>query len=123
MTEKHRRGFGLPFFAACCVASAAMAQDAADNLSLRTERSLDFIADEGTWIALDISPDGRTIMFDLLGDIYALGAEGGEARPVLQGMAFETHPVFSADGGKFAFISDRSGSANLWIANADGSGL
>ncbi|MFC6037339.1 amidohydrolase family protein [Hyphococcus aureus] len=86
-------------------------------------RTLDFEVDEGTWVALDVSPDGGTILFDLLGDIYALNIDGGKARPVLQGPAFETHPVFSPDGKQFAFISDRSGSSNLWIANVDGSGL
>lgn len=82
---------------------------------------LRFEAREGTWMAPDISPDGRTILFDLLGDIYALDAAGGTARPLLTGDAFETQPVFSPDGRQIAFISDRSGAANLWVANADGS--
>lgn len=86
--------------------------------------TLSFQASEGTWMGLDLSPDGRTILFDLLGDIYALDARaGGSARPVLKGNPFETHPVFSPDGKRFAFISDRSGSNNVWIANVDGSGL
>lgn len=82
---------------------------------------LTFQAQEGTWMAPDISPDGRTILFDLLGDIYALDAGGGTARPVLTGDAFETQPVFSPDGSQIAYVSDKSGAANLWVANADGS--
>jgi len=82
---------------------------------------LKFEAREGTWMAPDISPDGRTILFDLLGDIYALDAAGGTARPLLAGDALETQPVFSPDGKRIAFISDRSGAANLWVADADGS--
>ncbi|MCW4460680.1 amidohydrolase family protein [Sphingomonas sp. BT-65] len=82
---------------------------------------LQFEAREATWMAPDIAPDGRTILFDLLGDIYALDAAGGTARPLLTGDAFETQPVFSPDGRQIAFISDRSGAANLWVANADGS--
>ena len=82
---------------------------------------LQFEAREGTWMAPDISPDGRTILFDLLGDIYTLDAAGGAARPLLTGDAFETQPVFSPDGKQIAFISDKSGAANLWVANADGS--
>lgn len=101
----------------------ALASDETDSLPLTAQRRLDFVTDEGTWMALDVSPDGRTILFDLLGDIYALDTGGGEARPLLQGMAFETHPVFSPDGETFAFISDRSGSANLWVASVDGGEL
>lgn len=82
---------------------------------------LTFETREGTWMAPDVSPDGRTILFDLLGDIYALDAGGGAARPLLTGDAFETQPVFSPDGRQIAYISDKSGAANLWVANADGS--
>ena len=69
----------------------------------------------------DISADGRTILFDLLGDIFSLNIRGGVAKPVLTGAPFESHPVFSPDGLSFAFTSDRSGVMNLWVANADGS--
>jgi Tol biopolymer transport system component len=95
----------------------------APALSLVPDQRLSFEVDEGTWIAPDLSPDGRTIFFDLLGDIYALDASGGAARPILRGLAFESQPVFSPDGRQFAFVSDRSGASNLWIANIDGTGL
>lgn len=108
--------FSLTLLAAPSVRAA---QD--DGLTLRAARSLSYQADEATWMQPDLSPDGRTILFDLLGDIYALDRKGGEARPLLTGMAFERNPVFSPDGSKIAFISDRSGVTNLWIANADGS--
>lgn len=103
--------------------AAGTSDEATNQLPLKPGRSLDFHVDEGTWMALDVSPDGETILFDLLGDIYALDMDGGEARPVLQGMAFETNPVFSPDGKQIAFISDRSGSSNLWVADVDGGGL
>jgi Tol biopolymer transport system component len=77
--------------------------------------------DEGTWMSPDITPDGRTIIFDLLGDIYLLDAKGGAARPLLTGPAFESQPAFSPDGSRIAFVSDRSGANNLWVADADGS--
>lgn len=86
------------------------------------DRTLEFTAREGTWMHPDVSPDDRTILFDLLGDIYAVDAGGGAARPLLTGPPFESQPVFSPDGRHIAFISDRSGITNLWIANADGSG-
>lgn len=103
-------------------AHPALAQDS-KGLTLTPTRTLDYAAHEATWMQPDISPDGKTILFDLLGDIYALDVAGGTARPLLTGMAFEHNPVFSPDGTRFAFISDRSGVTNLWIANADGTGL
>lgn len=97
---------------------------AQEGLTLQPTRTLKLSAHTATWTQLDLSPDGRTILFDVLGDIYALDAQnGGTARPVLTGMAFESNPVFSPDGKRFAFISDRSGAMNLWIANIDGTGL
>lgn len=84
------------------------------------ERSLDLRLSEGTWMHPDVSPDGRTILFNILGDIFRVGADGGPAQPVLAGTAFETNPVYSPDGKHFAFISDRSGVTNLWVADADG---
>ena len=86
-------------------------------------RTLEFTAREGSWMQPDVSPDGRTIIFDLLGDIYTLPIEGGRARPLLTGDAFESHPAFSPDGRRIAFVSDRSGVINLWIADADGRNL
>ena len=94
---------------------------ASAQLSLQPSRTLDTTLEEGTWMQPDISPDGRTVLFDLLGDIFSLDIRGGVARPVLTGNPFESHPVFSPDGRSFAFTSDRSGVMNLWVANADGS--
>ena len=42
-------------------------------------------------------------------------------RALTGGMAFDTQPAFSPDGQWIAFVSDRSGADNLWIAGADGS--
>lgn len=93
----------------------------ADGLSLKPARTLDLTLQESTWMQPDLSPDGKTIVFNLLGDIYAIDSKGGDARPVLTGQAFETAPVYSPDGKSIAFVSDRSGVTNLWIANTDGS--
>ncbi len=76
--------------------------------------------DEGTWMNLDVSPDGQTIAFDLLGDIYVMPIEGGEATPIATGPVWDMQPRFSPDGSRIAFTSDRSGGDNLWVMNADG---
>ncbi len=76
---------------------------------------------EGTWMALDVSPDGREIVFDLLGDIYVMPIEGGEARAIASGVAWDMQPKFSPDGTRIAFTSDRGGGDNIWIMNRDGS--
>ncbi|MDX2032430.1 MAG: amidohydrolase family protein [Blastocatellia bacterium] len=92
------------------------------GLSLKPERKIEFTTDEGTWISLDVSPDGQTILFELLGDLYTMPIAGGEAKPLVTGMAFDSQPRYSPDGKLIAFISDREGADNLWIANADGTG-
>lgn len=84
------------------------------DLPLKPEREVKFTTQEGTWMSLDVSPDGKTLAFDLLGDIYTLPIEGGKATPFTSGMAYETHPRFSPDGNKILFTSDRAGSDNLW---------
>ncbi|MBT3425396.1 MAG: amidohydrolase family protein [Gammaproteobacteria bacterium] len=68
----------------------------------------------GTWMSLDVSPDGRQVVFDLLGDIYLLPINGGEAVPIIEGISWDIQPRFSPDGGSIAFTSDRDGGDNIW---------
>ncbi|MCC6429046.1 MAG: PD40 domain-containing protein [Phycisphaerales bacterium] len=75
----------------------------------------------GTWLSLDVSPDGSEIVFDLLGDIYALPIGGGEARSLTSGIAWDMQPRFSPDGKSIAFTSDRAGGDNIWVMARDGS--
>jgi imidazolonepropionase-like amidohydrolase/Tol biopolymer transport system component len=76
---------------------------------------------EGTWLSLDVSPDGNEIAFDLLGDIYTIPMTGGEARSLTSGIAWDMQPRYSPNGKWIAFTSDRAGGDNIWIMNRDGS--
>ncbi len=84
-------------------------------------RKIKIDVDEGTWMNVDVSPDGRTIAFDLLGDIYTMPIAGGAPTRIAEGLPFEMQPRFSPDGSKIAFTSDRGGGDNLWVMNRDGS--
>ena len=100
--------------------SAAKAAVKSKTLPLIPTRSLRFTATEGTWISLDVAPDGRTILFELLGDLYTLPIAGGTATRITSGQGFDMQPRYSPDGKSIVFVSDRNGSENLWIADADG---
>ncbi len=83
-----------------------------------TEHS--FTTNEGTWMNLDVSPDGKTIAFDMLGDIYTMPVTGGKAKAIRTGIPFELQPRFSPDGTKISFTSDAGGGDNIWVMNTDG---
>ncbi|MEX0846132.1 MAG: amidohydrolase, partial [Balneolaceae bacterium] len=92
----------------------------ADNdLPMEPGRVIEFNTTEGTWMSLDISPDGKHIVFDLMGDIYRIPAEGGKAEQLTDGMAFDTHPRYSPDGSYVLFTSDASGEEDLFYVNVD----
>lgn len=84
------------------------------DLPLEAERKIRIKTDEGSWMSLDVSPDGKTIAFDMLGDLYLLPVSGGKAERLTEGLAFDSHPKFSPDGKKILFMSDRSGGNNAW---------
>ena len=77
--------------------------------------NLEFSTSEGTWMSCDVSPDGKQIIFDLLGDIYVIPINGGLATPLTSGPAWDVQPTYSNDGKSIAFTSDRSGGDNIWI--------
>ncbi len=62
---------------------------------------------------LDVSPDGKTIAFDMLGDIYTMPISGGTAKAIRTGIPFEIQPRFSPDGTKISFTSDAGGGDNI----------
>ena len=83
---------------------------------------VDFTTDVGTWMSVDLSPDGDWVVFDLLGHVYRVPSAGGEAELLTRdaGVSTNYHPRYSPDGTLIAFVSDREGQNNLWVMNADG---
>src|SRR5689334_2340379 len=90
------------------------------GLPLNPTKKLAFTTDEGTWLSLDVAPNGNSIVFELLGDIYTIPMAGGKATRITSGQSFDAQPHYSPDGKSIVFVSDRSQSDNLWIVNADG---
>ena len=89
------------------------------GLPLEPTRTLRFTAESGTWISLDVSPDGSQIVFDHLGDLYLLPIGGGAATRLTEGLSFDAQPRFSPDGNRIVYISDRSGAENVWVISTD----
>jgi Tol biopolymer transport system component len=87
---------------------------------LKPTRTIRFTTDEGTYLSLNLSPEGKTIVFDLLGDIYTLAITGGKAKRITSGLAFDSQPSFSPDGKTILFVSDRNGQSNLWLMDSNG---
>ncbi len=98
------------------------AQDSWDvsNPDLGETTSLSFTTDEGTWMNLDVSPDGSQIVFDILGDIYIMPVNGGTATPLRTGHAYEVQPRFSPNGTQILFTSDAGGGDNIWVMDTNG---
>lgn len=88
--------------------------------SLGAGTPLEFVTPEGTWMNIDVSPDGKHLAFDLLGDIYLLPIEGGEATLIAGGPAYEVQPRFSPDSQWLSYTSDKDGADNIWIMKRDG---
>ena len=112
--------------AAPAAAPAAVAEEKAPKWDVAappglTVRQIAIDTDEGSWMNLDVSPDGRTIAFDLLGDIYTMPVTGGTPTRIAEGLPFETQPRFSPDGTRIAFTADRGGGDNIWTMHRHGS--
>ncbi|MDP2496445.1 MAG: amidohydrolase family protein [Candidatus Palauibacterales bacterium] len=86
-------------------------------------REIDFTTTEGTGMSVDVAPGGGWLVFDLMGHVYRMPMEGGQAESLTQesGLAWNGHPRISPDGEHIAFVSDRAGQQDLWIMGADGS--
>ena len=100
----------------------AAAEEAWDITAPRglTVRQVPIRTNEGTWMDVAVSPDGGTLAFSLLGDIYTMPITGGAPTRIAHGLAWEIQPRFSPDGRRIAFTSDRGGADNIWVMDRNG---
>ncbi|WP_163936307.1 amidohydrolase family protein [Paraferrimonas sp. SM1919] len=119
-----------PLSAIACAVTLALPVYAKDtpkwDVNNPTDASFNTVkinTERGTWMNVSLSPDGDTIVFDLLGDIYTMDADGGQATPILKGIGWHMQPSFSPDGKRIAFTSDMGGGDNIWVMDVDGSNL
>jgi imidazolonepropionase-like amidohydrolase/Tol biopolymer transport system component len=113
--------FFLLIIAGCANAQDDKKWNVAEPEGSWTYKTVNFNTDEGTWMNLDVSPDGKQIVFDMAGDIYIIPIAGGKAKALRTGLPFEIQPRFSPDGKKISFTSDAGGGDNIWVMNTDGS--
>ena len=124
------RGLAMAATVALSVAAPARSQSVsssptkssveAKTLPLTPARWAKFTTSKGTWMSLDVSPDGQTIVFDLVGDLYTIPITGGTATRLTNGLAHDALPRFSPDGKTIVFVSDRDGNDNVWTISTDG---
>ncbi|MFN5319758.1 MAG: amidohydrolase family protein [Bacteroidia bacterium] len=118
--------FSIGLFVLPCMAQKKKSDSKKDesiwnvNSPTGPTKSHSFELTEGTWMNLDLSPDGTQIVFDLLGDVYIMPSSGGEARCLRSGAAFEVQPRFSPDGKSISFTSDAGGADNIWVMDLQG---
>ena len=117
--NSRRRVTGRRLAALAC--ACALATVAAAKLPLKAERTIAFETNAVTWLSLDVSPDGTTLLIEAVGDLYTLPSTGGTATRITEGMAFDSQPRYSPDGKRIVFVSDRDGSEDVWVAATDGS--
>lgn len=98
----------LILFISLCISSVVIAQGASDDGIARWLRNP------------AISPDGKTIVFGYMGNLYSVSADGGVAVPLTVGDDYKQNPVWSNDGEMIAFASDRHGNFDVYVMPSKG---
>jgi Tol biopolymer transport system component len=78
---------------------------------------------EGTDLAAAVSPDGRTLLLDVVGVLWSVPIAGGSARRLTNDYFDIAQPDWSPDGRSITFQSYRDGNFNVWTMNRSGQGL
>ncbi len=107
--------WAVPSVSAQTIAPDTTVESGSGSLPLEPTRTFEMTTSEGSWLSVDVHPNGEILVFGLLGDLYTLPIEGGEATRITSGMAFDSQPRYGPEGERIVFLSDRSGSENVWI--------
>jgi imidazolonepropionase-like amidohydrolase/Tol biopolymer transport system component len=75
---------------------------------------------EATWTSIDITRDGRHLLFTCLGHLHRLDLKNGSHLQLTSDFAWYLHPALSPDGRRIAVMSDRDGSWSIWTCSLEG---
>ena len=109
--------WAVPSGSAQSIVSDTTVEGGPGSLPLEPTRTFEITASEGSWLSVDVHPSGERIVFGLLGDLYTVPMSGGSATRITSGMAFDSQPRYGPEGERIVFVSDRSGSENIWVLN------